>query len=201
MTPHIDVILPGLFQLPLPELNDEFLADELPAPNHILRFAHRLPNRFEDFERIFADSLGLSDQCVLPFASAFAEKDESSTQLLLCQAIHLKPDVRNAFVFPLDDSSQTRDDINNIINSLYQLFKEDFDISELTNGLWLMRLNHCEAPRHYPHILSVIGRKVDPYIKQSRQILPWYQLINEMQMFMHSHEVNHEAIVGGTITN
>lgn len=197
--PRIDVILPGLFQLPLPELNDDFLADELPALNHILRFAQRLPNRFEDFECIFADSLGLADQGILPFASAVAEVNESSSQVLLCQATHFKPDIRNAFVVPLDQLSQTQNDINSIINDLCELFKEDCDIIALKNGLYLMRLKHCEVPGHYPHILSVIGRKVDPYIKQSREHLPWYRLINEIQMFMHSHEVNQRRLLDGLL--
>ncbi len=199
MTKTIDVILPGLFQLPLAEFDDDFLADGLASLNQILRFAHKKANHLQDFDAIFADSLGLAEYGQLPLASAFAEKGQSPSQNLLCQATHLKPDMRNAFVVPLDQSSKTQEDISNIIKGLSSLFKDDCTITELPDGLYFMRLKHCQAPAHFPPILSVIGRKVDPYIKQSRQALPWYRLINEMQMFMHSHEVNQKRLLEGLL--
>lgn len=198
MTAHIDVILPGLFQLPLSELDEDFLANGLPALNHILRYAQRHANSLEEFEALFADSLGLVDQGILPLASAFGETGLPLSKML-CQPTHLKADVRNAFVIPLDQSNRTKNDIILIIKDLSALFKEDCDMEALEDGLWLMRLKQCNVPNYYPHILSIIGRKVDPYIKQSRQALPWYQLINEMQMFMHSHEVNQRRLIDGLL--
>lgn len=197
MIPRIDVILPGLFQLPLAEFNEDFLTDELPALNHILRFAQTHTNRIQDFETLFADSLGLECEGILPLASVFLEAEQFPG--LLCRATHLKADVRNAFVIPLDQSNRTKNDTILIINDLSALFKDDCDIEALENSLWLMRLKQCNVPNHYPHILSIIGRKVDPYIQQSRQALPWYQLINEMQMFMHSHEVNQRRLIDGLL--
>ena len=199
MTKYIDVILPGLFQLPLAELDDNFLANELPSLNQILRFARKKENHLQDFDAIFADSLGLAENSILPFASAFAEKGEPPSQILLFQATHLKPDVRNAFVVPLDKSGKTQNDISLIIKDLSSLFKDDCDITVMSDELCLMRLKHCQIPDHFPPLLAVIGRKVDPYIKQSRQALPWYQLINEMQMFMHSHEVNQRRLLEGLL--
>ncbi len=199
MTKKIDVILPGLFHLPLAELDEYFLTNELPSLNKILRFANRKANHLQDFDTIFADSLGLSESSILPFASAFAKEGESSARILLFQTTHLKPDMRNAFVVPLDHSSKTHNDIKSIINDLSALFKGDCDITELADGLYLMRLRHCQVPNHFPPLLSVIGRKIDPYIKQSREDLPWYQLINEMQMFMHAHEVNQRRLLEGLL--
>jgi hypothetical protein len=57
-----------------------------------------------------------------------------------------------------------------------------------------MQLKQCVPALHYPHYLSVIGRKADPFIEQSRQVLPWYKLMNEMQMFMHQHEINRNRL-------
>lgn len=199
MRAHVEVILPGLFDLPLLELDDDFCASRLPALNHILRFGQRLSNPLDDFEGIFSDSLGVVGQTALPFAGGFAGIGESSSRILLAQATHIKADVRNAFVLPLDQNEETKENILFIINDLCDLFKEDCDITLLEDGLYLINLKHCEAPGHYPHILSVTGRKVDPYIEQSRQALPWYQLINEMQMFMHAHEVNQGRLAKGLL--
>ncbi len=197
MTKFIDVIVPGLFQLPLAELDKNFLSRELPSLNQVLRFARSKESPLQDYDAIFADSLGLPQYSTLPFAAALAKENEPPSQILLFQAVHLKPDMRNAFVVPLEQSNRTREDIIIVINDLLELFKDDCDITLRPDGLCLMRLKHCQAVDRLPPVLSVIGRKVDPYIKQSRQALPWYQLINEMQMFMHSHEVNQRRLVDG----
>ena len=54
---------------------------------------------------------------------------------------------------------------------------------------------------HYPHILSVLGKTANPFIEQSRQILPWYKLLNEIQMFMHQHEVNQQRMQRGAVSD
>ncbi|MCP4432970.1 MAG: hypothetical protein GY806_18510 [Gammaproteobacteria bacterium] len=73
-------------------------------------------------------------------------------------------------------------------------------MSNINGRSWLMQLRQCQVPNHLPHVLSVIGRKADPYIKQSSGILEWYQLINEIQMYMHSHQVNQKRLQQGMAT-
>lgn len=36
----------------------------------------------------------------------------------------------------------------------------------------------------------MLGKAANPYVEQSRQSLGWYKLLNEMQMFLHQHQVN-----------
>ena len=60
-----------------------------------------------------------------------------------------------------------------------------------------MRLENSTRRRHYPHFLSVLGKPANPYILQTREHLSWYRLLNEMQMFMHQHEVNQRAWLEG----
>jgi hypothetical protein len=45
----------------------------------------------------------------------------------------------------------------------------------------------------------VLGKIANPYIEQSRQNLPWYKLLNEIQMFMHQHPVNQQRIQRGLV--
>ncbi len=198
MTANVDVIIPGLFQLPLNELEQGFVENRLAALNHILRYSSKHPEIQFDFEPLLADSLGLASVSCLPFASAFDARQPDRTALL-CEAVHLKPDMRHAYVVPLDTSEETENQINIIISDLSEYFKVDFNLENHQDRLWIMRALRCTAPLHLPHILSVIGRKVDPYIKQSKENLAWYQLINEVQMFMHSHEVNQQRIRDGQL--
>jgi hypothetical protein len=64
----------------------------------------------------------------------------------------------------------------------------------VSRGLYLLRLKAFDPPTHYPHPLSVLGKSVNPFIEQSRQLLPWYRLLNEIQMFMHQHAVNQQRL-------
>ncbi len=197
---EVDLILPGLFNLPANELDPDFVDRQLPSLSYLLRFGHRQPNTLFEMDSVLADCLGIDASRILPFASAFAgEKDARQGKQVLFRAVHLKPDIRNAFAIPLDDTEETKKDIDILINDLNELFKQDCDINDMGDGLWLMRLSGCQPPSHYPHYLSVVGRKVDQYIEQSRAALPWYQLMNEMQMFLHSHEVNQKRLLEGRL--
>jgi len=72
-------------------------------------------------------------------------------------------------------------------------------MSDVGDGLHLMHLRHFDPPTHYPHPLSVLGKNVNPFIEQSRQVMPWYRLINEFQMFMHQHPLNSERLQQGRL--
>ena len=200
MAANIDLIIPGLLDLPVDELDSSFLKSELPALNQLLRFARCSPNRTFDFETMLLEAMGWSDLKTLPFAQAYASHTtRNSENNLLFRAVHLKADMYNAIVHPLEDNQTNVDDIAIIINDLKELFKLDCDIDEVQQGLWFMQVNQCTPAQHYPHYLSIIGRKANPFIEQSRQALPWYKLMNEMQMFMHQHDINRDRIASGLL--
>ena len=200
MAVNIDLIIPGLNDLPVDELDSSFLKSKLPALNQLLRFGRCCRNQAFDLESMLIDSMGWEDLQTLPFAQAYASKQtQNSDSNLLFRAIHLKADMHSAIVLPLEDNQVNKDDISIIINDLRDLFKVDCDIVEVQNGLWLMHLHQCRPAQHYPHFLSILGKKADPYIEQSRQALPWYKLVNEMQMFMHQHDINRDRQASGLL--
>ena len=200
MRAKLDLIIPGLFDLPGDELETSFLQLELPALNHILRFGRPRATEAYDLESMLIQSMAWSGFRTLPFAQAHAGPESpDSNKLLLCKAVHLKTDMHNMIVVPIEDNQENRNDIIIIINDLEELFKVDFDIQEVQEGIWLMHVQQCTPARHYPHYLSVVGRKADPFVEQSRQALPWYKLINEMQMFMHQHAINQNRLESGLL--
>ena len=200
MAVNIDLIIPGLFDLPVDELDASFLKFELTALNQLLRFGRRHRNHAFDLESMLIDSMGWVDLQTLPFAQAYASKEtQNFDNNLLFRAVHLKADMHSAIVFPHENNQVNNDNINIIINDLKELFKVDCEITEVQNGLWLMHLYECTPEQHYPHFLSIIGKKADPYIEQSRQALPWYKLVNEMQMFMHQHDINSDRQASGLL--
>lgn len=195
MVAHIDLIIPGLFDIPVDELDAASLKLELPALNQLLRLGRPCINQVFDLESILIQCMGWSGLKTLPFAQAFAKAESlSSENSLLFKAIHLKADMHNAIVVPIGSSRDSDSEINIIINDLKELFKVDCNIEKIQNNLYLMHLKQCKPAQHYPHYLSIIGRKANPFIEQSKQALPWYKLMNEMQMFMHQHDINRKRL-------
>lgn len=202
MRNRIDIVLPGLCDLPLDELDSTLIEDGLPALNRLLRLATPVPNDAFSIDSILRRVLGIGgDDTSLPLAQACVDDPlDGGERLLLLQAVHLRADLQHAVLVPIQNSDSDRSDIDIIINDLSGLFKVDCDISAVADGLYLMRLKALAAPTHYPHILSVLGKSVNPWIEQSRENLAWYRLLNEMQMFLHQHEVNRERAEQGLPT-
>jgi len=206
MPGKIQLVLPGLFDLPLHELKPGLLASELPALNRILRLATPRPSQAFTIDAILQQVLtpaaaqpGIG--ACLPLAQAFAPDDDAGRgeRLLLFRAVHLQPDLHSAIVVPIPQTRDNLNDISIIINDLKDIFNVDCDITAVADGLYLAALKEFDAPAHYPHILSVLGKPANPYIEQSRNNLRWYKLLNEMQMFLHQHEVNQQRARSGLL--
>lgn len=196
---RVQIVLPGLFDLPLGELPPQFLDQRLPRLNRLLRFATPVANRAHSIDAILAEALGWPAQANvgLPLARAFSGEDER--EHLLIRPVHLRPDMSSAMVFPIEASAENLADSRRLLEDLGSLFAEDLAISALEDDVFLMRLESCRAPNHYPHVLSVLGKSAKPYIEQSRENLDWYRLLNEMQMFLHQHEINQQRTLGGLL--
>jgi len=197
------IVLPGLFDLPLHELEPELLQQKLPHLNRILRLATAKPNQAYTIDVILNTALALHDSALqpgLPMAQAFAVAGAGKLErMLLCQAIHLRPDMHSTVIVPIHSNQNNLKDIDIIINDLRDLFEVDCDITAVADGVFLLCLKEFDAPVHYPHVLSVLGKTANPFIEQSRRILPWYKLLNEIQMFMHQHDVNQQRMQRGLL--
>jgi len=201
MGANLDLIIPGLFDLPVDTLDPAFLGKDLPALNRFLQYARPIKNQLFELESILSACMGWHDYPVLPFAQAYIDKDACDRhRWLLFRPVHLKADMHNAIVLPIDDNGKNTNDITILIKELSNYFNVDCDIQSIPDGYWLIRLKQCDPPRHYPHYLSVIGRKADPYTEQSKAMLPWYKLMNEMQMYLHQHEINQNRLQAGLLT-
>lgn len=200
MSAKVQIVLPGLFDLPIEELEPGLLANDLQHLNRLLRLATQQSTQSYSIDEILKTALGFDDPAGLPLAQAFAQaEDHEPGHLLLSQAIHLQAGLHSAVIVPVQNNQNNSQDIDILIKDLNDIFNVDCDITAIANGLFLVYLKGFAAPTHYPHILSVLGKTANPYIEQSRQNLPWYQLLNEIQMFMHQHEVNVERTSRGLL--
>jgi hypothetical protein len=224
VSPGVQIILPGLFDLPLEELDARFIVDDLPALNRILSLSSACDNN--DFtldamlssalnirpevsgsgvngagaDGVSADGAGADGVKGLAMAQACVDDHQDPRRLLLAEAIHLQADMHGAIAIPISPDSTNEDDIDIIIKDLGDLFKVDCDIKSIGDGRYLLQLKQFDSPTHYPHPLSILGKSISPFIEQSREILPWYRLVNEFQMFMYQHPVNQRRQLEGRLT-
>jgi len=198
----VQILLPGLFDLPLAELEPGFVDDRLPNLNRILGWSATAANQDYSIDAMLMRALmpaACAGGTALAMASVFAEEGQAAERLMLVKALHLRADLQGAIAMPIPDSAENLKHIDIIINDLKELFKEDCDITAIADGLYLMHLRHFDPPTHYPHPLAVLGRNVNGFIEQSRQVLPWYRLVNELQMFMHQHPLNSQRLREGRL--
>lgn len=191
MNGGVQLVLPGLFDLLLEELEADFLSAALPGLNRILGYATPRPNADYSIDAMLRGALALAPASSgLPMARAFAGGAGEAGRELLVEPIHLRAGLHNAIAMPIPPEPGSREDIDILINDLNDTFKVNFDITAVAGGAFLLCLKGFDAPTHYPHPLSVLGKSINPFIEQARQVLPWYQLLNEVQMFLHQHGVN-----------
>lgn len=182
--PVIDLVIPGLLDLPLYELDESELKKQTPALHQLLRFAERRVNSVFDIDNILLHCLGL-EQSALPYSHA-CQRDRHEHSVLF-KPVHLKLGINNAVVFPVDIEEEQ---LSQLISDLQDYFKEDFDLSALPGDLYLMRLHHIQPMLQVPHYLSATGKKVTHYLEQAKTNLDWFKLFNEIQMFLFQHPVN-----------
>ena len=202
MPEQVDIVLPGLFDLPLYELDPALVSGQLKGLNRILRLATPRRNNAYSIDAILRPVLGLGEngERGLPLAQACAPSEvERRDRVMLAQAVHLRADLQSAVVVPIELSDRSLEEIDMLINDLSGLFNAECDVTALTGGRYLVEFKTLDAPTHYPHILSVLGKTANPYIEQTRQDLDWYRLVNEMQMFLYQHDVNRERAARGEL--
>lgn len=192
--PHVDLVIPGLMNLPMYELDMDALNQATPSLHRLLRFAERQHVEVVDFDDSLINILGL-DQAALPYAKACS--NDQNERCLLFKPVHLKADINNAIVFPVESEQE---DCNLIINDLSEFFKVDCNVKKLSDNLWIMELSTCEPVKTLPHYLSAVGKKVTHYIEQAKTNMDWFKLFNEMQMFMYQHSVNQRRMQNGQLS-
>ncbi len=187
----IDLIIPGLLDLPVYELDEEPLVSATPALHKLLRYADRVSSSAHDFDSLLIQTLGLQ-QSALPYAQALQPLNDNTK--LVFKPVHLKTDMNNAMVYPVNVSE---DEISLLIKDLADFFKQDCEIVRLPDDHWMMILHECKPVLELPHYLTALGKKVTHYLEQAKTSLDWFRLFNEMQMFLYQHTLNQRRMRQG----
>ncbi len=187
--PVLDLLIPGLFNLPGEAFSPESTF-KTPYLNRLLRYARQCPDTMPDLDTALCRLMRIN-QNRLPYAQAvLAQKDSVG---ILFRPVHLKSDINNAMLYPVELDSE----IYLIIKDLKDYFKVDFDINELPDKTWMMVLKTLRPVPSMPHYLSAVGKKITPFLAQAHQHIEWYKFLNEIQMFLHQHPLNQQRLQKG----
>lgn len=189
---HINLVIPGILNLPADEFDAESLARNTPALHDIVRFGKHLPGHSQCFDDVLRELLDYDQAIGLPYASALPNSGGSISQVLF-KPVFVKADINNAFVYPLIESK----DIYLIINDLGVYFKEDFDVDILPDGTGLLRFRKLRRLPENPHYLCVIGQSAAALQGRSGDLAKWNLLLNEIQMFLYQHPLNQRQMQTG----
>ena len=190
----IDIFVPGLFDVPAYEIDQDLASNDLESLEQFFRFSKVKDSEIMNFDQFITEQM--QQEFMPPYVQS-CTSDGDDSKLILARPMHFKTDMQNAHLIPLESDQRSQDDSRIILEALSALFIDDFSVSEQKNFTWLVTFENIDAPRSYPHPLNVLGRKINPYVEQSRENLSWYRLNNEIQMFMHQHKVNTNRLRDG----
>ena len=136
MPGRIELVLPGLFEIPPTECDADLLEQGLPHLNFLLRFARARGNQAFGIDAILRDVLcpGGEPEANAPVAMARAasgDEETAGTRLLLFKPVYLQTGLHNALIVPIPEDDDTRKETSIIISDLKDLFNVDCDIDIL----------------------------------------------------------------------
>ena len=190
MTQTTDLLLPGLLHLADSVQDPRSLAKNSPLLHRVLRFAGVLGCQPASLDDLLRNCLGQAADQGLPYA-ANASKGSSD---VLFTPVSLRAGINNATILPVDEN---RENIDILINSLRDYFKVDFTVSVEAYPLYRMHLRQVSPVTGMPHYLAALGTPLTHYIETARTQVPWYRLLNEIQMFLHQHPLNQQRMADG----
>ncbi len=189
---QIDLVIPGLLNLPAEEFNQDKLTASAPCLQRCLRFADQEANFHYSIDAILIHILGLN-QAALPYTRACLSQSDGLDRVLV-EPVYLKADINDAVLYPVNE----RDQFSNIINDLNSYFKVNCNIEFNSDNYWLMQLHDIKPVIGVPHYLSVLGNKAGYYHQRVEADPPWIKFINEIQMFLYQHESNQPGQLSGS---
>lgn len=174
------IIIPGLFHLPHYDLS--FLTDDkYPKLTQFFSAVSHKKNK-NDCLDLALTQYSVDTSSVLPIAQYYS----ASANVLIATPIHLKTDINSTWIQPAQESINT----SKIINDLAAFFVDDIELLSEVDGHFIILFKKTTVVKDLPHYLSVLGKKIDAYQDIIRDHLDWFKLMNEMQMYLHGHELN-----------
>jgi hypothetical protein len=203
---ELTLVVPGLLRFEDKAYREFFAqAERIPALELIISRAQRLKTNKHSLESTLGDLFGLSEDLTssLPVAALahylkFGETNDN--WYMHCDPVVIQPNRDHLLMLGndlLDISEQEAEQIISDINAMYH--DQPWQLIMLSPIQWVLELQ--QNPEIKTNSLNtVLGKKVNEYLPDGEDARAWHALLNELQMFLHSHPVNQARAVNGLST-
>lgn len=113
--------------------------------------------------------------------------------------VHLEPGRQGLILSDSTSLNLSQSEALAMVEGINRFLAEDgLQIEAPAAHRWYLRSDSPMAIKTHA-LPEVVGKNIDPYLPQGEQALHWHRLMNELQMFLHTHEVNQQREARGLL--
>lgn len=187
MSKALNVILPGLVWQESADY--EYLYKELRIPRlaKILAQASQKKHNlsYSDFIYRIDNNITLAQQ----YANELTFTGFKS--YLIAEPTHLRADRDRLLIAESEILQISEEEANEIILDINKHFEGEIELRYYQDNIWILGCNlELDDLVSYP-ILDIIGENADDFLPQGKSRLKLHQIMNEIQMLLFDHKINH----------
>lgn len=203
---ELTLVVPGLLRFEDKSYRELVVqAERIPALELIISRSQRLKTNGYNLESSLGELFGLSEELTssLPVAALshylkFGELNDN--WYMRCDPVVMQPNRDHLLMLGndmLEIGEQEAEKIISDINAMYH--DQAWQLKMLSPLQWVLEL-HKNPEIQTNSLTAVLGKKVDEYLPTGKDAKAWHALLNELQMFLHSHPVNQSRAANGLST-
>jgi len=173
-------VIPGLFHVSPIDL--EFISDDkYPNLSKFFKSSKRVNTNKQHLDDVLCEQLNYSSD-IAPISHHF----NSKKNVLIATPIRLKADINSTWIQP----ALSAQNMTKIIHDMVDFFAQDLSIIDQCGDHFVIHFKNVQVVNNLPNYLTVLGKTIDSYQQSIRENLEWFKLLNEIQMYLHGHELN-----------
>ncbi len=122
------------------------------------------------------------------------------TSYLIAEPTHLRADRDRLLIAESDILQISEDEAKQIINDINKHFEGEIKLHYLKDDMWILGCNLNLDDLHSYPLLDVIGENADDFLPIGTSRLKLHQIMNEIQMLLFNHSINHLRVEEGLVT-
>ncbi len=190
--PYLNLLVPGLLG-PLPSDTDSSALDiDSEMLEHFVSFAKAESSPTSSWVERLIGYFGLArESAPIGAISYYADYGHAPKQACFrCDPIHQQLDLNQAILFDGRNIEITQQEADALVVAFNAHFKDrGFLLSHKSAARWYLQLEQAPA-LDVPNIDTVVGKNVAAFLPRGEKNAFWAEILTEVQMLFHEHEVN-----------
>lgn len=199
----VTLLIPGLFAF-TPQNWQEVvpLLPKLPGLSALLRLCRRTAKKPANFESLLSEKFTDSVQKSLPVAMLTYLHDLGQipqNYVMRADPVYLKADSDCLYLLGYENLKVTRQEAEKLAEEINRVYVEDgWSLQIGSPGRWYLCLEKKPLIETLP-LSDVFGKNIAGYLPRGREEKKWRTILTELQMVLHSSEVNLQRTMTGQL--